>query len=177
MTEVLCREWLSKNDIFFKNQGRHILLFVDNFVGHSSNVQLTNVKIIFFPATQNCTSKLQPLDQDIITNYKCIYKATMVDKTVLNIDEGLDVPKTTIKDAILLTANSWNQISSTCIQNCFRKYGFIDKDSQRNEAEIEVPVAESLASDAIIIMEKKGYISHNFNWAAYVANDTDLVTF
>jgi hypothetical protein len=60
--------WI-KADIFFKflkdldnrmkRNDRKVLLFLDNFSGHSIDSDLSNVKIHFFPP--NCTSVLQPI--------------------------------------------------------------------------------------------------------------------
>ena len=76
MTEIIWKEWLLKIDKKFKRKNRKILLFVDNFSGHHTEVSktLTNVQLMFFPA--NCTSKLQPLDQGIIAVYKHAYRTT-----------------------------------------------------------------------------------------------------
>ena len=37
MTGVIFREWLNKLDRYYRGEKRHILLFVDNFSGHSPN--------------------------------------------------------------------------------------------------------------------------------------------
>ena len=62
---TIFREWLIKIDKQMKTQNRKILLFLDNFGGHSPNNKeapfaLTNIKIVYFPA--NCTSVIQPMD-------------------------------------------------------------------------------------------------------------------
>jgi hypothetical protein len=64
MTDDIFREWLTKIDNQFKTEKRKILLFLDNFSGHSdvtkskkTPIQLSNVELVYFPP--NCTSILQ----------------------------------------------------------------------------------------------------------------------
>ncbi len=62
--------WM-KNKIFTKilhklnkrmaDQGRHVLLFVNNCSAHTVTNDYSNIKIIFLPP--NTTSRLQPMDQ------------------------------------------------------------------------------------------------------------------
>jgi hypothetical protein len=47
---------------------RKFLLFVDNATSHPKDLKLKNIKIVFLPP--NTTSIRQPLDQDIIKNFK-----------------------------------------------------------------------------------------------------------
>ena len=91
MTEVLWREWLQKINKKFEEQNWQILLFVDNFSGHKSEItkSLSNVRVVFLSA--NCTSKLQSLDHEIVSVFKRGYKSSMVDRLIQSIDENFEV--------------------------------------------------------------------------------------
>ena len=69
MTGTIFKEWVYAFDKKMKGQNRQILLFVENFSGHSPNkgeapYVLTNIKLHYFQA--NCTSVIQQMDQGII---------------------------------------------------------------------------------------------------------------
>lgn len=59
-----------------KREKRKILLFLDNCTVHNSPPTLSNVEVYYFPP--NTTSKLQPLDQGIIHNFKTLYRKEIV---------------------------------------------------------------------------------------------------
>lgn len=66
-------QWLINFDSRMRVQNRSVLLTLDNCSAHKiSSLQLTNVKIKFFPS--NMTSRLQPLDQGIIAVVKKNYR-------------------------------------------------------------------------------------------------------
>ena len=165
MTEILWNEWLVKIDKHFREQQRNILLFVDNFSAHLKPPHMTNIKIIFFPA--NCTSKLQPLDQGIIACFKRYYKSTMLDRLIQSIDDEIEIPQINIKNAIDLTVKSWNQVSDSCIRNCFRKSGFTEEVC---EAEDHFVVTDN----TIAVLKERGIIANDFNFEDYVSIDNDL---
>jgi len=60
MTKNLFETWLEIWNTKLASEDRKILLFLDNFLGHSVNSELSNIKLVFFPP--NTTSHLQPLD-------------------------------------------------------------------------------------------------------------------
>ena len=55
-----------------KEEKRNILLLLDNASVHPIDIQLTNIRLLFFP--KNSTSVIQPLDQGIIRSFKCNYR-------------------------------------------------------------------------------------------------------
>ena len=72
MTTTLFDEWfISVNKTMIKER-RNILLFIDHAPCHNADLEYSNVIVKFFPP--NTTSKLQPLDQGIIKNFKCFYR-------------------------------------------------------------------------------------------------------
>ncbi|GFV77444.1 tigger transposable element-derived protein 6 [Trichonephila clavipes] len=89
MTTELFNEWLVSLNSDMKREKRHILLFLDNCTVHNNAPPLLNVKLQFFPP--NSTSKLQPLDQGIIHNFKTFYRREVV-KSVLDNLESFPSP-------------------------------------------------------------------------------------
>ncbi|KAK3753066.1 hypothetical protein QZH41_005505 [Actinostola sp. cb2023] len=119
---VLFEQWLRKIDRKMKAANRHILMFVDNCTAHVSVTELTNTRLIFFPP--NCTSKLQPADQDIIQNLKVHYRKTMVREVLQYLDENQPIKAIDLKDAVFMMAKAWDNVSQTTIKNCWKKAGF-----------------------------------------------------
>uniref|UniRef100_A0A915EK44 DDE-1 domain-containing protein n=1 Tax=Ditylenchus dipsaci TaxID=166011 RepID=A0A915EK44_9BILA len=71
MTADLFEEMLREWDGRLSQQRRKVLLFLDNFAGHPSDLKLDNIQLAFFPP--NTTAKSQPMDQGIIENLKRHY--------------------------------------------------------------------------------------------------------
>jgi hypothetical protein len=72
MNATLFDEWLSSVNNSMIKQKRKILLFINHAPCHSSDAQYSNITPKSFPP--NTTSKLQPLDQGIIKNFKRYYR-------------------------------------------------------------------------------------------------------
>ncbi|KRX27679.1 Tigger transposable element-derived protein 1 [Trichinella nelsoni] len=70
MTAEVFAEWLEVVNAAMRQQHCEILLLVDNAPSHL-NVELSNVKLEFFPAKS--TSCLQPMDLGVIRQFKCKY--------------------------------------------------------------------------------------------------------
>ena len=131
MNATIFREWLIKLDKQMKSQDRKILLFLDNFGGHSPNNKeapfaLTNIKIVYFPA--NCTSVIQPMDQGIIQAFKRRYRTHIVKRKLESIEYGYEIQPITILDSINYIGDAWNNITPQIIKNCYRKAGFKSKE-------------------------------------------------
>ncbi|KAL1457154.1 hypothetical protein WDU94_001815 [Cyamophila willieti] len=104
-----------------KKKNRHILLFMDNCTVHNNAPILSNITIHFFPP--NTTSKLQPLDQGIIHNFKTFYRKEVV-KIVLDALDKEEPVNISVLSAMLLTDKAWRAVTSNTILNCFKKAGF-----------------------------------------------------
>ncbi|CAF1502617.1 unnamed protein product [Didymodactylos carnosus] len=76
MNIKLFSEWLSSLNVSIKNQKRKVILFIDNAPCHPVDIELSNIKFRYFPP--NTTSKLQPLDQDVIHTFKTNYRKYLV---------------------------------------------------------------------------------------------------
>lgn len=71
MISDLFEDWLININNQIRHQKRKILLFIDNCPAHDIIPNLDSVKVQFLPL--NTISKLQPLDQGIIHNFKTLY--------------------------------------------------------------------------------------------------------
>lgn len=128
MTSSLFSTWLLKLDEKMKEDKRKILLLLDNAPVHPIDIQLTNLRLLFFP--KNSTSVIQPLDQGIIRSFKCHYRFKLM--TYLLSFKELDEmnsqnKKFDLYDAIQWISQSWNAITTETISNCFKHANFSEK--------------------------------------------------
>jgi hypothetical protein len=100
-----------------KRNDRKVLLFLDNFSGHLIDSHLTNVKIHFLPP--NCISVLQPMDQGIIQAFKMKYRRLVVEDKLLSLNTDSIMPDSDILYAVNKIGESWRNISSITIKNCY----------------------------------------------------------
>jgi hypothetical protein len=122
-----------------KKNNKKVLLFVDNFSAHLLSYELSNVRIIYFPA--NTTSVTQPLDQGIIHSLKAHYRKQIISLLISDSNEGIDAnpKKIDLFIAMRLLDNSWKSVTQNTIKNCFRKAMF----SFEKTTEIEVASEEA----------------------------------
>lgn len=132
MTSDLFLQLVKKFDEKMTAQKRKVILFMDNCTAHNNLPEFESVTVEFFPP--NTTSRLQPLDQGIIKNFKCFYRREVVKK---HIDDAEAGKKTSINllDAIRFSDKSWRNVTARTIQNCFKTCGFEIKSATDNEAE------------------------------------------
>lgn len=168
MKEDIYVEFLENFNQKMIEQNKHVLLFMDNCSVHK-NTELSNVKIVFFPA--NTTSQLQPLDQGIIQNFKCKYRKFQLRSIVGLLDEAVYTPATQIKfqinklDAVNWIRNAWDEVKPETITKCFQKCGFLLP---------EVPALdEQVENDTFEIEE----LVQGFNVNEFIYCDQDLGNF
>ena len=99
--EDLLREWSGQ-------QGRRVLLCLDNFSGHPPELQLDNIQLLFFPP--NTTSNSQPMDQGIIENLHRHYKKILLRRQFEAMDMGKEF-EFTLLDALHVFRCAWEQVS------------------------------------------------------------------
>ena len=78
--------WLRKLNSDMKGQKRKIMLFIDYCTAHNNMPLLDHIKLVYLPA--NTTSKLQPLDQGVINNFKVYYRKEVVQHEVNCMEEN-----------------------------------------------------------------------------------------
>ena len=86
-------------------------------------IVLENVQVEFFPP--NCTSVLQQLDLGNITNFKVHYRNKLVQHLITLTDAGNENLSINLLQAMEFISAAWKQVSSSTINNCFRKYGVL----------------------------------------------------
>jgi hypothetical protein len=125
MTGEIFENWMVKLDQKFSSENRKILMIIDNCPAHPPDLQskLKSIELKFFPP--NMTSKLQPLDQGIIENFKCHYRRRILSKTIKDLEKNGSIPKLSLIDAIQEVTKAWERdVTPTTISNCFKKAGF-----------------------------------------------------
>jgi hypothetical protein len=125
MTGEIFENSMVKLDQKFSSENRKILMIIDNCPAHPPDLQskLKSIELKFFPP--NMTSKLQPLDQGIIENFKCHYRRRILSKTIKDLEKNGSIPKLSLIDAIQEVTKAWERdVTSTTISNCFKKAGF-----------------------------------------------------
>ena len=135
MTAELFKETLREWNERLSQQGRRVLLCLDNFSGHSPELQLSNIQLVFFPP--NTTAKSQPMDQGIIENLKRHYKKLLLHRRIEAMDEGKEF-KFTLLDALHVVQRAWEQVSELTIRNCFAKAMFIREEIQTEPEDVEL---------------------------------------
>ena len=127
----LLREWNGR----LGQQGRRVLLCLDNFSGHFPVLQLDNIQLLFFPP--NMTSNSQPMDQGIIKNLKCHYKKILLHRRLEAMDMGKEF-EFTLLDALHVVQCAREQISESTIRNCFAKTKFNEEEYQSEPDDAEL---------------------------------------
>ena len=108
---------LIKFDQKMRLNQRNVLLFIDNCTAHC-NINLKSVKIEFLPP--NTTSKLQPMDQGIIQNFKTLYRKEIIRKIVYDIDEGRPC-SINLLQSMCMCEKAWRNVQPSTIVNWFNK--------------------------------------------------------
>ena len=98
MDSVLFEEWIREMDTKFTKDKKKVALITDNCPAHLTIDNLKSIELIFLPP--NTTSKLQSMYQGIIRSMKAYYKALALQKLVVAIDKGKDLPVFLILDAM-----------------------------------------------------------------------------
>ncbi|XP_046428054.1 tigger transposable element-derived protein 6-like [Neodiprion fabricii] len=79
------------------------------------------VELLYLPA--NTTSKLQPMDQGIINNFKVYYRKEVVQYVLKSIEDDKS-PEINILQAMRFARKAWFSVSKTTISNGYKKAGF-----------------------------------------------------
>jgi hypothetical protein len=125
MTLEIFERWLCSFNTKMKDEGRKILLPFDNAPVHPFDASYTNVELLYFPPS--VTSMIQPLDQGVIKSFKSLYKKKLNIKINNELDKDLSVTyldclkNFRIFDSLKLILESWGEVLSETIQNCYKK--------------------------------------------------------
>ncbi|XP_015787397.1 tigger transposable element-derived protein 6-like [Tetranychus urticae] len=145
MNREIFYDWVSDLHSTLVQQNKKILLLLDNFRGH--NIQQQDFPLItfkFLPA--GTTSLTQPLDGGIIKSFKSKYLSLFMKNIIENIDANHIsdvVKKINILNALNWVDQSWKNISSETITNCWCHFKYFDSyntnESHVNSDNDEVP--------------------------------------
>ena len=135
MTAKLFEDVLRAWDGRLGQQGRRVLLCLDNFSGHPPELQLDNIQLLFFPP--NTTSHSQPMDQGIIENLKRHYKKILLRRRLEAMDMGKEF-EFTLLDALHVVRCAWEQVSESTMRNCFAKAKFSEEEYQSEPDDAEL---------------------------------------
>ncbi|KAG0442234.1 Tigger transposable element-derived protein 6 [Dictyocoela muelleri] len=125
MNLEIFKKWLDSLNLKMKESKRKILLTLDNAPVHPIGLEFSNLELFYFPP--GVTSKIQPLDQGIIRSFKVLYKQKLNLK--MNFEMEMDqnitynevVKRFSLFDSIKLILESWENITTETIVNCYRK--------------------------------------------------------
>jgi len=120
-------EALTNLNLFMKKQNRHTLLFVDNAPCHPTDIELSNIKLQFFPAIT--TSTIQPLDRGVIHSFKANYRTSLVKHIIASSSAAQTTSDITITalDAVCWIDSARKSVTESTIQNTFTAVGFKQK--------------------------------------------------
>jgi hypothetical protein len=76
MTSSIIEQWIKDLDRSMTRQKRKTLIFADNCPAHPHTQNLKSVTLLFLPP--HTTSKIQPMDQGIIMNFKQDYRRRLI---------------------------------------------------------------------------------------------------
>ena len=146
-------------------------MLCDNCAAHNSEIQLTNVKVVFMPP--NTTSLIQPMDQGIIANFKRHYRSLVL-RQLMGVIETTDdggraaemARKLTLLDSLHMQKEAWSRVTTSTINNCYRRASFLRETSEA--------VIDSDTEEGDVPVLPAGVTSQEFN--EYVAVDDGLQT-
>ena len=129
MTSEVFGHWLTQWDQQLQKCSRKILLLLDESPAHPRNLQLQNIRLIFF--SSKVATPRQPFSLGIIHNFKAIYRQHMMQRVVSlvgnyhNLEDSTHTGMVSILDALYLIKASWDCISHETIMYCFNKAGLL----------------------------------------------------
>lgn len=85
-------------------------------------VSLKWTNVVFLPP--NVTSIVQPMDQGIIKTLKTLYRSKLLRKKLQLYEANDEKRVVTIRDAITMIKEAWDDVKPPTIINCFVKAGF-----------------------------------------------------
>lgn len=162
MTSAIFTNWLQEWNKELADSNRKILLIVDNCTAHSPLSQFTNISLTFLPP--NTTSLTQPMDMGVIKMLKTKYRSQLVRHVLSLLENQMPSSSTALQisakvdllTAIQMVADSWRQVSTRAIMNCFGKCGFrLLGTEEGGEAEVHDPSPAVTNLDQFINIDEK----------------------
>ena len=129
MDNVLFEKLILEMNKEFPKEKKKVILIIDNCPAHPTIDNIKSTELIFLPP--NTTSKLQPMDQRVICSLIAYYKALALQRLVVAINKGRDLPGFFILDAMKMLDLVWSKKKTSTIINCIEK-ARISKDEQKS---------------------------------------------
>ena len=131
MTSTIFERWFHKE--FVPSVRKHLrqqklepkaLLLLDNCPAHPPAENLVSrdgkIRVSYLP--KNTTSKIQPMDQGVISTFKTVYRRELIKKIVDNEASVQDSLKAiNVKEMIHLAGQSWEVVTTKAIEGCWMK--------------------------------------------------------
>lgn len=114
-------QWFDRN-VASKYGGSKVVLLLDNAPAHKLEASLRHTRVEFLPP--NVTSIVQPMDMGIIKTLKTLYRSKLLRQKLQLYEANEGMRNITIRDAITMVKEAWDEVSKPCIINCFVKAGF-----------------------------------------------------
>ncbi|GBO16695.1 hypothetical protein AVEN_77070-1 [Araneus ventricosus] len=128
MTSEICEKWVQNLDKRMIALCRKIALVSANFQAHPKEIiqKLKIVAVFYLPP--NTTSKLQPMDQGVIKNFKIHYRKRILRKGIAALKNNQSMPKINLQESISEISKAWNyDVTDRTIRNSFAKSGEFGK--------------------------------------------------
>ncbi|XP_064475501.1 tigger transposable element-derived protein 6-like [Ornithodoros turicata] len=167
MTGSLFEEFLPYLDRKMACSNRKIVLIIDQCSAHPKQDELQKVKVLFLPP--NATSHLQPLDAGIIRNVRHHFKELLMRRLLAKIDRKDQHLQINLLDALHFVAMSWDRVTATTMQNCFRKCGFFNQTAPSADADVD-------ATEDDLAIENWDHLGVEVSAHDFVTVDDDLAT-
>lgn len=142
MTTQLFQSWVNGFNDEMREEGRHVLLLLDNVSTHRASTPLSHVTIKMLPP--NTTAFLQPQDAGIIRQFKAQVRKRQNRHALDHLDSVIEQAPTMsiveIEEAVasynhidILVAmrwaqEAWDKVTSASISGCWRHTGILDDD-------------------------------------------------
>jgi len=183
MTGEILQYVLCKFNRQLSAKSQKIVLFMDNAGCHPEDVKdsFSNIKIMFLSA--NNTSMLQPLDLNIIKNFKVHYHTCLLRFVISKVETCTTASEVTksinILHAIRWVAQAWEAVKPETIKKCFRKGGVLDESYAVSshpceESDPFEDVDEVDTSEMHHLIGQLGPTEANCSVSEYVSGDDNL---
>lgn len=140
MNTRIFKNWISRFNMEMAEEGRRVLLLLDNASSHRTKIKLSHVEIRMLPP--NTTAHLQPQDAGVIKAFKAKIRELQQMRIVDRLDELLDragdspiddndieaLHLTDVLEAMRWAELAWMEVSHNTIANCWRHTRILDED-------------------------------------------------
>lgn len=142
MNSCIFVQWLERFNDSMREQGRKVLLLLDNVSSHRTDKMLSNTEVLMLPP--NTTSHLQPQDAGIIQAFKAkiseLKNEYVVERLDALLDRAEEIDQQTVeKEAVALynadvlqamkwAQEAWQHVTSSSIANCWRHTKIFDEE-------------------------------------------------